>query len=101
MVERFQLVVFLVIITLQNFKDLEWNLSNHWVLVFWREKVIKKKVTHMGVAIVYCLMSELIVDWIKHAFITKFNKILPDVYRQFTESLRAEMLDTSSGKVNW
>jgi hypothetical protein len=53
----------------------------------------------MGISIVTCVLSELVVDWIKHAFITKFNKILPDVYRQFTESLRAEMLDTSNKKV--
>lgn len=27
---------------------------------------------------------EIIVDWIKHAFVTKFNRISPRIYRQFT-----------------
>jgi len=32
-------------------------------------------------------LSEIIVDWLKHAFITKFNQIKPNVYLKFRESL--------------
>ena len=85
MVERFQLIIFLMIITLQNFKDLEWNLNSYWV-------------SHMALSVTSCIVSELVVDWIKHAFITKFNNISPDVYPLFTQSLKTEMLDTSNKK---
>jgi hypothetical protein len=87
MVERFQLVIFLVIVTLQNFKDLEWNLTDYWIY-------------HMIEAIGICLASECVVDWIKHAFITKFNKIPPDVYPQFSKSLKNEVLNTSRQSVS-
>ncbi len=86
MVERFQLGVFLIIVTLQNLKDLEWTLTDYWIL-------------HMLTAVIICLVSECIVDWIKHAFITKFNRISPDVYHQFSASLKSAMLDTSKKKV--
>ena len=33
------------------------------------------------------LLSEVLVDWLKHAFITKFNHIHPDVYLRFIETL--------------
>jgi hypothetical protein len=31
--------------------------------------------------------TEVIVDWLKHAFITKFNLVKPDVYRRYFHSL--------------
>lgn len=34
MVERFQIFIFLMIITLQNFSDLEWNLTSSGVFFF-------------------------------------------------------------------
>jgi hypothetical protein len=33
------------------------------------------------------LASELMVDWLKHAFITKFNHIRPSVYERYTDVL--------------
>ena len=30
----------------------------------------------------YVFWTELFVDWIKHAFVTKFNKIEPEVYER-------------------
>ncbi|OQS00931.1 hypothetical protein THRCLA_05817 [Thraustotheca clavata] len=33
------------------------------------------------------LMAEMLIDWIKHAFITKFNQIPPSVYSKFTTIL--------------
>lgn len=40
------------------------------------------------------LLSEFIVDWLKHAFITKFNHIRPSVYERFTDVL---CLDLATG----
>lgn len=33
------------------------------------------------------LLSEVFVDWLKHAFITKFNHIRPSVYERYTDIL--------------
>ncbi|KIM31638.1 hypothetical protein M408DRAFT_317895 [Serendipita vermifera MAFF 305830] len=40
------------------------------------------------------LLSELCVDWLKHAFITKFNHIRPSVYERYMDVL---CLDLASG----
>lgn len=40
------------------------------------------------------LLSEIIVDWLKHAFITKFNHIRPSVYERYIDVL---CRDLSSG----
>ncbi|KAI8834713.1 eukaryotic membrane protein family-domain-containing protein [Chytridium lagenaria] len=37
------------------------------------------------------LGTEIIVDWLKHAFITKFNQIPPTVYTKFYDSLCRDM----------
>ncbi|KAJ3306275.1 hypothetical protein HDV03_000195 [Kappamyces sp. JEL0829] len=42
--------------------------------------------------------TEIIVDWIKHAFIVKFNGLEPTVYTRFQESLRRDLLGTSSNR---
>jgi hypothetical protein len=33
------------------------------------------------------LISEVFVDWLKHAFITKFNHIRPSVYERYIDIL--------------
>lgn len=40
------------------------------------------------------MACEMLVDWLKHAFITKFNHIRPSVYERYTDVL---CLDLSSG----
>lgn len=40
------------------------------------------------------LAGEMIVDWLKHAFINKFNHIRPSVYERYMDVL---CLDLSSG----
>lgn len=42
----------------------------------------------------YVMLTELFVDWIKHAFITRFNEIPVDVYREYTTSLAYDMTQT-------
>lgn len=43
-------------------------------------------------ALAAVLISELLVDWLKHAFIGKFNHIHPAVYLKFKRSLLQELL---------
>lgn len=59
-VERFQLCVFLVVMLIVTNAD-EKLFTTFFVIV----------------------VCEVIVDWVKHAFVTKFNRISPNVYRQF------------------
>ncbi|KAJ3274562.1 hypothetical protein HDV01_002404 [Terramyces sp. JEL0728] len=44
--------------------------------------------------------TEIMVDWIKHAFIVKFNGISPTVYQRYTESLCRDLLGISSTELN-
>ncbi|KDQ57592.1 hypothetical protein JAAARDRAFT_58180 [Jaapia argillacea MUCL 33604] len=37
------------------------------------------------------LLSETLVDWLKHAFITKFNHIRPSVYERYTDVLCGDL----------
>lgn len=60
-IERFQLTVFLALM-------LVYSSGDHRLLTTW--------------GVVY--LCEVIVDWIKHAFVTKFNRITHRVYQQFS-----------------
>jgi transmembrane anterior posterior transformation protein 1 len=42
----------------------------------------------------WVMFTEFIVDWIKHAFITRFNEIPIDVYREYTISLAYDVTQT-------
>lgn len=46
------------------------------------------------------LVSEMVVDWIKHAFITKFNDISPDVYRRYRAILSKDLATSHHGNVS-
>ena len=46
------------------------------------------------------LASEMLVDWIKHAFITKFNDISPDVYRRYRAILAKDLVTSRHGNVS-
>lgn len=63
-VERFQLSVFLVIIVMIT--RTTPNLFLVWTIIY---------------------SSEVVIDWIKHSFITKFNHIPPPLYKHFMRVL--------------
>ncbi|KAM0754062.1 DUF747-domain-containing protein [Meredithblackwellia eburnea MCA 4105] len=44
------------------------------------------------------LLSECVVDWLKHAFITKFNHIRPAVYGRFIDVLCKDLVSTGPGR---
>lgn len=41
------------------------------------------------------MVSEMLVDWLKHAFIAKFNHIRPSVYERFTDVLCRDLASAS------
>lgn len=75
-VERFQLSVFLLIIALRNISEIA---SSNVSIDFVFESAL------LPIFVVYG--SEILVDWLKHAFITKFNQIKPIVYADFLKAL--------------
>ncbi|KYB29435.1 protein TAPT1 homolog [Tribolium castaneum] len=77
--ERFHLIVLLSIVVLQTMREYSWKWDRLWVLV---------------PDCLIVLIAEMFVDWIKHAFITRFNELQLDVYRDYTTSLAYDMAQT-------
>ncbi|KAI5964521.1 hypothetical protein KGF57_001013 [Candida theae] len=77
--ERFQLSLMLGIIAVRNL--LQLNTAHGLVPDSWKKwNVWLGAVFGPGVVVIG---SEIFVDWLKHCFISKFNKIKPRVYRNF------------------
>ncbi|KAF4620641.1 hypothetical protein D9613_000239 [Agrocybe pediades] len=90
-VERFTLSLMLGIVAFRNLIELsgtEFDFTGGFVLpksfgwvrgnnVLWT----------ISYPVVTVLASEMVVDWLKHAFITKFNHIRPSVYERYIDVL--------------
>lgn len=70
-VERFQILVFIAIVCVHNLNDLSWQLAED---TLWNIAYIVFVVAGM----------EVLVDWLKHAFITRFNKMQSSVFPHFS-----------------
>lgn len=77
--ERFHLFVLLFIVVLQTMKEYSWKAERFWVLL---------------PDCFMVLIAEIFVDWVKHAFITRFNELQVDVYRDYTTSLAYDVAQT-------
>ncbi|ELU04873.1 hypothetical protein CAPTEDRAFT_5824 [Capitella teleta] len=77
--ERFHLIVLLGIVGVRNMTEFSWNMDHLMVLI---------------PDIFLVLLSEFLVDWVKHAFITKFNDISSDVYREYTVSIAYDLANS-------
>ena len=75
-VERFQVSVYLSIVAVQFIfvQKVDFTFS---------------QLFELGQSFALILASELCVDWVKHAFVIKFNRISPDVYGSFVQNLCA------------
>ncbi|KAI3402913.2 hypothetical protein KGF56_004374 [Candida oxycetoniae] len=77
--ERFQLTLMLGIIAIRNLLQLhsvDGLVPNSWQSWnIWLGAILAPGIIVIG--------SEVFVDWLKHCFISKFNKIKPKVYRNF------------------
>lgn len=74
--ERFQLSIYLIIIAFRNLSEI--NLM---------AMPLSALLTGLVVPASMVYLSELLVDWLKHAFITKFNHIHPEAYTRFMDTL--------------
>lgn len=77
--ERLHLSVLLFIVVLQTMKEYMWKEERFWIL---------------APDCVLVLTFEVIIDWVKHAFITRFNEIPYGVYREYTVSLAYDVAQT-------
>ncbi|XP_066594389.1 protein TAPT1 homolog isoform X2 [Prorops nasuta] len=77
--ERFHLTMLLLAVSLQTMKEYAWRADR------------------LGVLLIDCillLLAEVLVDWVKHAFITRFNELKSTVYRDYTVSIAYDMAQT-------
>lgn len=77
--ERFHLSILLVIVMIQTMREYNWKSEQFFIMLpdcFW------------------VLATEFVVDWIKHAFITRFNEIPIEVYREYTISIAYDVTQT-------
>lgn len=91
--ERFQLTIMLAVIALRNIFQLgrtqlglipdSWNSWNKWIGVIFGPTVV-------------VLGSEIFVDWVKHCFINKFNRIRPRAYENFLFVLSRDFMEIFS-----
>ncbi|KAL7419760.1 hypothetical protein Q5752_005676 [Cryptotrichosporon argae] len=88
-VERFQLGLMLVVIALRNMIEMAGS-----DLAFLPKSYVKGKslVETILSPVLFVLVSEMVVDWLKHAFITKFNHVRATVYGRFTDVLAKDVL---------
>lgn len=94
MVERFQLAFYLTMISTRNLIEVSGStfssLPTSFVPVSLSPSFSLLQSTFSPAAIVF--LSEIFVDWLKHAFITKFNHIRPSVYGRFIDVLCRDLL---------
>ena len=76
-IERFHLSLLLTLILLRNLIEHTNSLT----------KPLNLPWVDLCMPFIMVLGSELLVDWCKHAFITKFNHIRPSIYGRFTDVL--------------
>lgn len=74
--ERHHYLVLLLIVIAQTLKEYNWNEEQLWILL---------------PDCMLILLSEMAVDWFKHAFVTRFNEINCEVYREYTITLAYDL----------
>lgn len=95
--ERFQLTLMLGVIALRNLLQLNtthlglipnsWTSWNKWIGAIFGPSIV-------------VLGSEILVDWLKHCYITKFNRVRPRIYRNFLFVLTLDYLEVFKGPSN-
>ncbi|KAG8743630.1 hypothetical protein FRC11_013803, partial [Ceratobasidium sp. 423] len=100
-VERFQLSLMLLAVALRNMIELSSDSFDMESSVLPQSfKVNFLSGIGGGTPVLTVILSELVVDWLKHAFITKFNHIRPSVYERYTDVLCRDLLASGSGRAS-
>ncbi|OBZ68004.1 Endoplasmic reticulum membrane protein 65 [Grifola frondosa] len=91
-VERFTLALMLLVVAFRNLIELNGSAFNFTEGFSCRraldgsEAIMCYGRSHMF-PVLTVMVSEMLVDWLKHAFIAKFNHIRPSVYERYTDVL--------------
>ena len=99
-VERFQLALMLFIISLRNLIELSTSTlpspssTSSSLSPYLPDPALVLKTFSPALTV---LVSECFVDWLKHAFITKFNHIRPGVYGRYIDVLCKDLIKGQSG----
>ncbi|KAK4685453.1 transmembrane anterior posterior transformation protein 1, partial [Tremellales sp. Uapishka_1] len=88
-VERFQLSLMLSVIALRNLIEMAGSEIAFLPKSFIRGKSLLETILS---PVLFVILSEMVVDWLKHAFITKFNHVRATVYDRFTDVLAKDVL---------
>lgn len=100
--ERFQQLAFLLIITLRNVIELS-DSSPSSIMPSTFVPLIKlpaaSTLNALMTPVLMVIASELAVDWLKHAFITKFNQIRPSIYGKYIDVLCKDLVVGSPGRL--
>uniref|UniRef100_A0A0N4ZS18 Protein TAPT1 homolog n=1 Tax=Parastrongyloides trichosuri TaxID=131310 RepID=A0A0N4ZS18_PARTI len=75
--ERFHTFVLLIVVVLRNMTAVNWEID-HFI--------------EMWLDLLLVIIAEIAIDWFKHAFITKFNEINAEVYKDFTLTLAFDVV---------
>lgn len=81
--ERFHYFILLLVVGVRNLTEHDWKWEYAWSTLAPFAAVV--------------IASEIIVDWFKHGFITKFNNIKPDVYVEYRNFLAKDILSRKEG----
>merc|ERR1719450_773713 len=77
--ERFHLFALLFVVVVQTMKEYGWREDSFWSL---------------APDCLLVLGAEILVDWVKHAFITRFNDLPAEVCHDYTISLAYDLAQT-------
>lgn len=83
--ERFHYLILLIVVLIQTLKEYNWS-EEHLMILMWD--------------CFFIMLAEVIVDWLKHAFITRFNEISPDVYGSYSISLAYDLASSKLKSVS-
>ncbi|MCP9264616.1 Protein TAPT1-like protein [Dirofilaria immitis] len=81
--ERFHIFTLLAVVVVRNMMAVNWK-CEHFV--------------EMLPDLALVIIAEVIVDWLKHAFITKFNEIPAEVYQDFTITIAFDVIRSRGEK---
>ncbi|ORX36417.1 eukaryotic membrane protein family-domain-containing protein [Kockovaella imperatae] len=96
-VERFQLSLMLSVIAIRNMIEMAGSDLAYLPKSFSAGKSLLDAIMS---PVVFVIVSEMLVDWLKHAFITKFNHVRASVYGRFTDVLAKDVLAVNTMIVN-
>lgn len=99
-VERFQLLTMLTIISLRNLVQIGNDSNNVGLLPNSSFASWNRVLGMIFGPTTIVIGSELIVDWVKHSYVTKFNRIRPRIYSKYLNVLSSDMIDNFKIRVS-